>query len=270
MANNILEMHARDAGRMAETLLAATDIRRSSTLEERFLIDGADWTGPADGLPSLEESRYAWLPVLLLTIAAHGETNPAGAATKAWRDAADGLRRALFVECEAIAVQLVDGDEIVAERGLDAQWLPGDVLAVRRDVQSSYENLASAAQAMLGRQDLLKDLRLVLGSLSGRENPTLEQVKATTGDDPQFDLGISEIKAATRFARRRGGRWRILRVRNALSVKPEFDWLPNPFQEGFREHFRLHRGGMRVSLQAQGDLTRHDLRLSREYGMKVN
>ena len=43
------------------------------------------------------------------------------------------------------------------------------------------------------------------------------EVKATTGDDPQFELGISEIQAATRMARGHGGRWRILRVRSALS-----------------------------------------------------
>ena len=73
------------------------------------------------------------------------------------------------------------------------------------------------------------------------------EVKATAGDKTQFDLGISEIGAATRLARGRGGRWRILRVRQALSSSPEFDWLPNPFQEGFKQHFRLHKGGMRVS-----------------------
>ena len=73
------------------------------------------------------------------------------------------------------------------------------------------------------------------------------EVKATTGDDTQFELGISEIKAANRFARAGAGRWRILRVRNVLSDRPEFDWLPNPFEVGFREHFHLHRGGMMVS-----------------------
>ena len=73
------------------------------------------------------------------------------------------------------------------------------------------------------------------------------EVKATIGDDPQFELGISEIKAANRLARERGGRWRILRIRQVLSERPEFDWLPNPFEEGFRNRFRLHRGGMLVS-----------------------
>ena len=73
------------------------------------------------------------------------------------------------------------------------------------------------------------------------------EVKATISDDSQFELGISEIKAANRLARERGGRWRILRVRNVLSERPEFDWLPNPFEERFRKHFRLLKGGMLVS-----------------------
>ena len=73
------------------------------------------------------------------------------------------------------------------------------------------------------------------------------EVKATPGDDPQFDLGITEINAATRLARTRGGLWRILRVRKALSDQPEFDWLPNPFEEGSSKLFRLDRGGMTVS-----------------------
>ncbi len=75
------------------------------------------------------------------------------------------------------------------------------------------------------------------------------EVKATKGDESSFDLGISEIEAATSIARRRGHtwRWRILRVRNSFSSTPEIDWLPNPFEEGFKKHYRLHRGGMVVS-----------------------
>ena len=73
------------------------------------------------------------------------------------------------------------------------------------------------------------------------------EVKATSGDDTQFDLGSTEINAATRLARKRGWRWRILRIRSTLSERPEFDWLPNPFEEGFGKHFRLRRGGMMVS-----------------------
>ena len=62
------------------------------------------------------------------------------------------------------------------------------------------------------------------------------EVKATKGDDTSFDLGISEIEAATRIARRRGNtwRWRILKVGRALSAEPVIDWLPNPFEEASR------------------------------------
>ena len=73
------------------------------------------------------------------------------------------------------------------------------------------------------------------------------EVKSTEGDKPHFDLGVTEIEAAIRLARPRGGRWRILRVRNALSDRPEFDWLPNPFQDRFKDRFRLRNGGMSVS-----------------------
>ena len=171
---HILEMQPADANRMAETLLAATDIRRASTLEERFFVDGDRWTGVFDGIPPLDGTRYAWLPAPLLTIAAHGGARPAGAATKRWREAADRLRRAHVLECETIAVQLVD-DHVVAESKPEAQWLPGDVLAMRR--RRSYESLAPAAQVMLDRQDLLKDLRLVLGALDGYEEPTSKQIE---------------------------------------------------------------------------------------------
>ena len=75
------------------------------------------------------------------------------------------------------------------------------------------------------------------------------EVKATKEDESSFNLGISEIEAATTIARRRSNRWRwrILRIRNALSREPAFDWLPNPFEDGFRKHYRLHQGGMIVS-----------------------
>ena len=171
----ILEMRTVDARRVAEALLA-TCIRRALTLEERFLIDSALWTAVVDGIPPLDETRYTWLPFTLLTIAAHGGTNPIGATTKAWQQAADRLRRARVLECETIAVQLVNEDQVVASNEPAAQWLPGDVLAIRRGVELSYESFAPAAQAMLDRQDLLKDLRLVLGALADNEEPTLEQI----------------------------------------------------------------------------------------------
>ena len=174
---HILEMNPADARRLAETFLAKTTIRRASTLEERFVIDSAQWTGQVDGIPPLEKTRYAWLPTPLLTIAAYGGANPRGAETEAWRTAADRLRRAHVLECNDITAQLVSDGAIVAESEPEARWLSGDVLAIRHDTGLSYERLASAAQAILDRQDLLKDLRLVLTALADQENPTLEQIE---------------------------------------------------------------------------------------------
>ena len=175
---HILEMNAREAVRLADALVSDTDIRRSSALTERVLLDGATWTGAVDGLLPIEESTYAWLPVTLLAIAAYGGAEPTGAATQRWRDAAHRLRRARIANCEAIAVQLMDADEIVAEAEPPAEWLLGDVLAIRRDSDVKHEKLAPAAQAILDRQDLLKDLRLVLEPLSGQENPTFAKIEA--------------------------------------------------------------------------------------------
>jgi len=173
----ILEMEVNDARRIADALRAATTINRASMLKERFLIDGDPWTERIVELPPLDDTRYAsWLPVTLLTIRAHGGTNPTGADTSPWREAADRLRRTHILECDHIAVELSEGDHVVAESEPEAQWLPGDVLAVRRSVKASHGDLAPAVQALLDRQDLLKDLRLVLKALTGHEQPTQEQI----------------------------------------------------------------------------------------------
>ena len=175
---HILEMNPADARRLAETFLAKTPIRRASTLEEQFVIDNTQWAGQVDGIPLIGETRYAWLPTPLLAIAAYGGANPRGAETEAWRTAADRLRRAHILECSDITAQLVSDGGTVAESKPEAQWLPGDVLAIRHDTGLSYERLAPAAQAILDRQDLLKDLRLVLTALPEQENPTSEQIEA--------------------------------------------------------------------------------------------
>lgn len=174
---HILEMSPADASRIADVLIEATSVRRASALQELVLIDGAAWTGDTDRAAPIGETRYAWIPPVLLTIFAHGGTRPLGASTERWREAAARLRRAVVVECETIAVQLIDEGRVVASSEPDAQWLPEEVLAVRRDAATKYESLAAAAQGILDRQDLLKDLRLVLRALSGQQEPTPEQIE---------------------------------------------------------------------------------------------
>ena len=173
----VLEMPVRAANRLAALLVEATAIRRASALEERVLIDGAEWTGVSDGIRSLEDTRYRWLPAPLLAIAAHGGPNPTGAATQGWTASVDRLRGAGVIECESIVVELVAGAESIAENEPTGWWLPGDVLAVTREAGTAYENLAPAVQAMLDRQDLLKDLRLVLGAVGGVEAPSVKEIE---------------------------------------------------------------------------------------------
>lgn len=185
----ILEMKVTDARRVCDKLLNYTAIKRASTLEEKFVIDDTPWQGETSEIPLLNETKYKWLPVPLLAIFAHGGTNPAGAETKRWRQAADTLRAARVRECEDITVKLVDEHgKNVAKRKPEAQWLKEDkVLAVRRDTSFFYKKLAPAVQAMLDRQDLLRILQVVLQSLDGEKSPTSEQI----------DVAIKEVDIDT-------------------------------------------------------------------------
>ena len=178
----VLEMGPNDAKRHSPAF-PETGIHLASSLAERCVIDGDQWSGETEGIASLDhDPTYSWLPAPLLSIAAHGGQDPRGPTTQNWNDAAERLRRARILKCEDIVVQLVDDDKIVAESRHDARWLPENVLAVRHSVGTSYKKLATAAQMMLNRQDLLKDLQLVLGALDGQDNPSGEQIESALDD----------------------------------------------------------------------------------------
>ena len=183
----VLEMPVREANRLAALLVEATSIRRASALEERILIDGVEWSRASAGVSSLEDSRFRWLSVTLLAIAAHGGPNPTGAATQGWTASVARLRSAGVVECESIVVELIVDTEPIAENAPPAWWLPGDVLAVTRQTGTAYDKLAPAAQAMLHRQDLLMELRLVLGAVGRKEAPSVEDIEGA--------LKLAEIDA---------------------------------------------------------------------------
>ena len=173
----VLEMEVAQANRLAGTLVEATAVRLASELVERDVIDRVVWSGAEEAVCALEETRYGWLASPLLAILAHGGTNPTGHATTPWAAALRRLRGAGVLECGSIVVELVDGEETIARGEPDARWLSGDVLAVTNEVGHSYEALAPGLQAMLDRQDLLKDLLLVLGPLEGVERPSLEEIE---------------------------------------------------------------------------------------------
>ena len=68
-----------------------------------------------------------------------------------------------------------------------------------------------------------------------------------------FSFPPSEIRAATRLANSQRDRWRILRIRRALTDSPEIDLLPNPFETGFSDLFRLSSGGLTVRYALDAD-----------------
>lgn len=72
------------------------------------------------------------------------------------------------------------------------------------------------------------------------------EVKATVGDDDEFEFGISEIEKASQLADDKKDIWRILRIRKVLSESPEYDWLPNPFDQQHRAFFRIDKSSARV------------------------
>ena len=185
---HILEMEVQDATRVANALVSTSRVSRASDLEEEYTIDGARWRPTTAEAVPLDASKYSWLPVVALSVAAHGGTNPAGATTTAWMNAAERIRRTRVVECNEIRTKVVQENKVVAESEPLSQWLPGDVLAVRQDLES-HGDLAFAVQSMVNRQDILKDLRLVLGSLPP-EDVTQEEIEAALAraeiDAPAF------------------------------------------------------------------------------------
>ena len=176
----ILAMRPAEANGSIGARLHEIGVRRASGLEERCLIDGRR-DSATEGAQALEATTLRWLPIVLLALAAHGGANPRGPATDAWQEAAGRLRRVRVRYCHSIAVELVDAKRLVARSEPRAHWLSQDgVLLLNWDVgwSGTYEGIAAASQAILDRQDLLKDLRLVLGSLEGVLEPTRVQIDA--------------------------------------------------------------------------------------------
>jgi len=171
--------------------------RRAAGLEEHCRIDHRPPAQAVEGAQTLDAAGLGWLPVVLLALQAHGGGNPAGPATRAWLEAADRLRRSRVRKCSSIKVGLVDSGRSVAQSEPRAHWLSRDrVLVLHRDIVLSgrYEEIAAAAQAVLDRQDLLKDLRLVLGALHGRPQPTRRQIGAAL-DRAEIDtVAVANIR----------------------------------------------------------------------------
>ena len=112
-AKPIVAMRPQEAGGPIGDRLVELGARRATGLEERCLIDGRPSAQAVEGTQTLAAAGLGWLPVVLLALHAHGGGNPAGPATKAWRQAAKRLRRARVRQCLTIEVELRDSGRSV-------------------------------------------------------------------------------------------------------------------------------------------------------------
>ena len=175
----ILEMYPAEARGAVGERLDPLKPRRASNLQERCLADGQPVLENSEGRAEpIKDSALSWLPLILLTLAAHGGTNPRGPTTGPWDDAKATLRAARVRRCGTLVVEVVDGEQVVARSEPQAHWLAKQgILLICHS--SGYEALAPACQAILDRQDLLRDLRLVLGALpTDGSTPTHLQIEA--------------------------------------------------------------------------------------------
>ena len=193
----IVAMWPKEANAKIGDRLHELGMRRASGLEADCLVDGLPASDATHGARSLDAAGLGWLPVVLLTLAAYGGTSPSGPATAAWQEAAARLRRVRVSRCNSIAVELRDAERIVASSEPKAHWLSRDnILLLRSDVagSGSYGELGAPSQAILRRQDLLKDLRLVLDSLAGEPRPTPARIDEAL-DRAEIDAGaVADIR----------------------------------------------------------------------------
>ena len=193
----IFAMWSEEARSEIGDLLNEKGAKRASGLQERCRADGRPAKDLLEEASALEES-LEWLPVVLLSLAAYGGHNPRGPATKAWLKAKDRLQRARVLLCNSIEVELLDATGArVARSDPSAYWASqDDTLLLKRDVLNSslYERIAQASQAICERQDLLKDLRLVLGSLAGHPQPTHAQVEKALGRAEIDESAVADIQ----------------------------------------------------------------------------
>ena len=82
------------------------------------------------------------------------------------------------------------------------------------------------------------------------------EVKSSSATDETFTLGSSEIRLAMDLARaksrKRRERFVILRVMNAMSAKPTFQALPNPYDDRFQGFYNIDEAGARVRYRVRG------------------
>ncbi len=72
----------------------------------------------------------------------------------------------------------------------------------------------------------------------------LIEVKATVGEEEEFEMGPSQIELAIEIRGEPRVQFLICRVYRALTDDPGWDLLPNPFEEEQRGRFAIREAGI--------------------------
>jgi hypothetical protein len=127
--------------------------------------------------------------------------------------------------------------EIHAYRALQAQY----GAAVVGPAQWVSRNSELCFPGNGGNDELGYDFELNLDGLTW-----YVEVKASVDDGEVVELGESQVRAAVATAPRRGARFVILRVLDALSDSPGTELLPNPYENRSSAFYDLQNAGMRL------------------------
>ena len=81
------------------------------------------------------------------------------------------------------------------------------------------------------------------------------EVKASTGSDEIFQMGVSEIRLAENVvsnrSRRKSEEFLVLHIIDALGVKPQARVLPNPYHPEFKESYQFENAGVRIRYRSE-------------------
>jgi hypothetical protein len=105
-------------------------------------------------------------------------------------------------------------------------------------------NRAEAFTGDTGHDDLGYDFAVPF-----KGGTVMYEVKATTGDGGEFQLGESEVRAAQENLR--NNNWRVLVVTNALTRHRRIRQLRNPFHPKSRGEFTFAGKGLRLLYRAE-------------------
>jgi hypothetical protein len=72
------------------------------------------------------------------------------------------------------------------------------------------------------------------------------EVKAMEGEQESFELGVTEIRHAVEVANKKRDKFLILHITKALSEKPEFQLLPNPYDREHQKTYHIENAGLRI------------------------